>query len=117
MIPSYSKFPTRTQFLSFRSRAKQIATLHFRIMILPRAPSGAVGGVGSRLSVIVPIKVGKRATTRNYFKRSVYDATWKTIKDKNFDCIVMFKPIALQKSPTTKQQILSELQSLKFENL
>jgi len=118
MIPKSSKFPTRTQFLVFRARAKQLTTPHLRILFEVRpVPSGAKGEVGSRLSVIVPIKVSKRATTRNSFKRLVYDAVWKILKDKNLDCIVMFKPIALPKGKASENPILSELQGLKFENL
>ena len=114
MIPKSSKFPTRTQFLSFRAIAKQSTTPHLRMLTSPRAPSVAAGAVGSRLSVIVPIKVSKRATTRNSFKRLVYDTVWKMIKDKNLDCIIMFQPIALLKGKVSQDLIVSELRSLQF---
>ncbi len=112
MIPKSSKFPTRVQFLQFRAIAKQSTTPHLRILTSPRAPSVAAGAVGSRLSVIVPIKVSKRATTRNSFKRLVYDLGWKMIKDKNLDCIIMFKPIALVKGKASMELITSELSQL-----
>ncbi len=109
MISQSNKFPTRTQFLVFRARAKQIATPHLRVMTDPHAPA--------RLSVIVPIKVSKRAVLRNHFKRLVYDAAWKVLKGKNLDCIIMLKPIALLKGKSSDDLILSELQTLKFEDL
>ena len=108
MIPKSSKFPTRVQFLQFRSIAKQSTTIHLRIMTSPHTPS--------RLSVIVPIKVSKRASTRNSFKRLAYDVVWKMIKDSNLDCIIMFKPLALLKGKTANDLIVSELNSLKFDN-
>lgn len=112
MISRASKFPTRIQFLRFRARAKQLSTPHLRIMVLPRVPSGPTGGVGSRLSVVIPIKVSKRATTRNSFKRLVYDGAWKILKDKNLDCIIIFKPIALIKGKVSESLIVSELNGL-----
>ena len=66
----------------------------------------------SRLSVIVPIKVSKRAVIRNHFKRLAYDATWKIIKDKHLDCILMFKPITLLKNKTSDDLLLSEISSI-----
>ena len=105
MIPSSSKFPTRTQFLVFRARAKQITTPHTRIYLLE-------SNISSRLSVIVSIKVSKRAVVRNHFKRLVYDAMWKILKDKNLDCIVMFKPLPLPKGKSSDDLLLSELNSL-----
>lgn len=101
MISKASKFPTRVQFLSFRARAKQSTTPHLRVMTSPHIPT--------RLSVIVPIKVSKRAVTRNHYKRLAYDATWKIIKDKNLDCIVMFKPTTLLKGKSSDDLILSEI--------
>jgi RNase P protein component len=64
--------------------------------------------------VIVPVKVSKRAVTRNSFKRLVYDAGWKIIRDKNLDCIIMFKPIAILKGKQSEELILSELQKIDF---
>jgi RNase P protein component len=94
--------------------ATQLTTPHLRVMVLPRVPSGATGGVGSRLSVIVPIKVNKKATARNGFRRLVYDATWKILESKNLDCIVLFKPIMLTKGPDTEKMLYAELNGLVF---
>lgn len=104
MISKSNKFPTRIQFLQFQAIAKQTATPHLRLMTSPHAPS--------RLSVIVPIKVNKRAVVRNSFKRLVYDIVWKLIKDKNLDCIVIFKPIALLKGKISQDLITHELSQL-----
>ncbi|MFZ2199733.1 MAG: ribonuclease P protein component [Microgenomates group bacterium] len=101
MISKSNKFPTRTQFLAFRARAKQTTTPHLRIMSLPHTPS--------RLAVIVPIKVNKRAVARNSFKRLAYDQVWKMLKDKNLDCVVVFKPIVLLKGKASEDQIKNEL--------
>ena len=105
MIPKSSKFPTRIQFLQFRAQAKRLVTTHTTIYHLPST-------ISSRLSVIVPIKVSKRATTRNSLKRLVYDTAWKIIKDKNLDCIVIFKPIALLKGKISQDLIIHELSQL-----
>ena len=104
MISRASKFPTRIQFLKFRQSAHQLTTPHLRVMVLPHAPS--------RLSVIVPIKVSKRATTRNSFKRLAYDVTWKIIQDKNLDCIILFKPIPLIKGPDSEKMLAAELDNV-----
>ena len=104
MIPKSNKFPTRVQFLNFRARAKQIVAPHLRIMIEPHIPS--------RLSVIVPVKVNKRAVVRNGLKRLVYDTTWKIIGEKNLDCIVLFKPIALLKGKVSQDLITHELSQI-----
>ena len=104
MIPKSSKFPTRIQFLQFRKIAKQSATPHLRVLTSPHTPT--------RLSVIVPIKVSKRATTRNSFKRLVYDTAWQLLKHKNLDCIIMFKPIALLKGKASQDLITHELSQI-----
>jgi RNase P protein component len=101
MLAKSSKFPTRIQFLEFRAKAAQSTTPHLRILTSPHAPS--------RLSVIVPVKVNKRAVVRNSFKRLVYDLVWKIIRDKNLDAIVMFKPIALLKGKVSEELIKNEL--------
>ncbi len=101
MISKSNKFPTRVQFLQFRAIAKQSTTPHLRLLTSPHPPT--------RLSVIVPIKVSKRATTRNSFKRVVYDEAWKLLRDKNLDCIIMFKPIALVKGRSTQELLIHEL--------
>src|SRR5688500_2400937 len=104
MIPKSSKFPTRTQFLTFRAKVKQLTTPHLRLLYAPHTPS--------RLSVIVPAKVNKRAVVRNALRRLVYDTMWKTLESKNLDCIVMFKPLALLKGRPTMELIATELNSL-----
>jgi RNase P protein component len=104
MIAKSSKFPTRSQFLTFRAKASQITTPHLRLLSLPHTPS--------RLSVIVPIKVNKRAVVRNSFRRLAYDALWKTISPKNLDCVLLFKPLALIKGRPTEELILAELKEL-----
>ncbi len=104
MIPKSSKFPTRIQFLQIRAIAKQSTTPHLRIMTSPHTPT--------RLSVIVPIKVSKRAVIRNSFRRLVYDTAWKILKDKDLDCIIMFKPITLIKGKASAELITSELSQL-----
>ncbi|MBP9670083.1 ribonuclease P protein component [Candidatus Woesebacteria bacterium] len=109
MISKSNKFPTRIQFLKFRQSAHQLTTPHLRVMVLPHVPS--------RLSVIVPIKVSKKATTRNSFKRVVYDAAWKILESKNLDCIILFKPITLTKGPDSEKVLSTEFQSLKFDDL
>lgn len=109
MIPKSNKFPTRVQFLSFRARAKQLATPHLRIMTEERVERGSSNIYGPRLSVIVPIKVNKRAVVRNNLRRIVYDSAWKVLLGKNIDCIIMFKPIALIKSKQSDDMILQEL--------
>jgi|GEM_PF-1084005 len=110
MISKSSKFPTRVQFLTFRAKATQSATPHLRFMISPRTQIEITKGqTDSRLSVIVPIKVNKRATTRNHYKRLVYDTVWKILAGKKTDCIIMFKPIPLVKGQSSDDLILSEL--------
>ena len=104
MISKSNKFPTRQQFLVFRAHAKQITTPHLRTMPSPHTPS--------RLSVIVPIKVNKRAVVRNSFKRLAYDTVWKIIKAKNLDCIIIFKPITLLKGKISEDLIIHELSQL-----
>jgi RNase P protein component len=106
MISKTKKFPTRIQFLKFRNSATQLTTPHLRVMVLPHAPS--------RLSVVVPIKVSKKATTRNSFRRVVYDIAWKIIADKNLDCIILCKPITLIKGPVSEKMLIEELKSLSF---
>lgn len=112
MIPKSNKFPTRVQFLSFRARANQVATPHLRIMTENRIEHGSANIYGPRLSVIVPIKVNKRAVVRNNLRRLVYDAAWKGLSGKNIDCIIMFKPISLLKGKQSDDLILQELYSV-----
>lgn len=111
MIPKISKFPLRTDFLTFRRRASKIVTPHTMLLYLPHTPSVASGEMG-RLSVVIPKKVSKLATTRNYLKRLVYDQLWPQLKDQNIDVVVVFKPLPLTRSLATKQLITSELSML-----
>lgn len=112
MIPKSNKFPTRVQFLNFRARAKQVVTPHLRLMTEDRPLGGLVNLRGPRISVIVPVKVSKRAVVRNNFKRLIYDVAWKALSNKNIDCIIVFKPIALLKGPASEAQIVAELSSV-----
>lgn len=102
MIPHSHKFPLRTELLKFRARATKTTTPH---LILSRSPAPT----HSRLSIIVPKKVSKQATTRNYLKRLSYDALWTELKDQKIDMVVIFKPLPLNKTAATKQQLLAEL--------
>lgn len=115
MIPKSNKFPTRIQFLNFRARATQTTTPHLRLMVEVRKPGDANGILGPRLSVIVPVKVNKRAVVRNSLKRTVYDTAWKMIGSKNIDCIILFKPIALLKGKPSEEIIISELKTISFD--
>ncbi len=102
MIPHFRKFPLRTEFLKFRSRAKKIVSSVFTLHLLATSSP-------ARLGVIIPKKVNKRATIRNYLKRLAYDTLWPQIKDQKMDVVVVFKPIPLKKSTSTKQLLLTEL--------
>lgn len=102
MIPKSSKFPLRTDFLRFRARAKRRVTPALTIHLLSTSSS-------SRLGVIVPKKVNKLATTRNYLKRLVYDTLWPQIKDQKMDVVVVFKPLPLKKTIATKKILLTDL--------
>lgn len=105
MIPKSSKFPLRTQFLAFRARAKQTTTPHLRALF-----SNITHPVcDSRLSVIVPKKLSKLATTRNWLKRLSYDTAWPLLKDRQLDCVVVYKPLPLTKSPVTQKELINEL--------
>jgi ribonuclease P protein component len=66
----------------------------------------------SRLSVIVPVKVNKKAVVRNTLKRLVYDTMWQILRDKNQDCIVIFKPITLIKGVASNSLISAELKTI-----
>lgn len=107
MIPHSHKFPLRTEFLRFRSRADKLVTSHF-ILYSMRTTTP------SRLSVSVPKKVSKLATTRNYLKRLTYDTLWPRVKDQKIDVVVVFKPLPLKKTPNLKMELNNELtQSLR----
>jgi RNase P protein component len=94
----------RQGFLAFRDRAKQQATPHLRMLYSPHAPS--------RLSVVVPAKVNKRATTRADLRRLSYDYFWPLISEKNLDCVIIFKPLSLKADKSSQESIRAELKNL-----
>ena len=102
MIPASSKFPMRTDFLEFRSSAKRASSPHFTLNYLATSAQ-------SSCAVVVPKKVNKRATTRNWLKRLTFDTLWPVISDKNLDTVLVYKPLKLEKSPDTKKIIIAEL--------
>lgn len=103
MISKSHKFPLRTDFLRFRTRAKKTVTPLFTIYYLLSTKRA------SRFAVVVPKKVNKLATTRNYLKRLTYDSLRPQIKDQKLDVVVVFKPLPLKKTVKTKTQILSDI--------
>lgn len=103
MIPRRRKFPLRTEFLKFRTRAKKTVTPLFTIYHLPSTIKS------SRFAVIVPKKVSKLATTRNYLKRLTYDYLWQHYQNKKTDLVIVFKPLPLKRSLEIKNLILGEL--------
>lgn len=108
MIPHSRKFPLRTEFLRFRSRADKLITSHFILYSMRTITP-------SRLSVSVPKKVSKLATTRNYLKRLTYDTLWSQINGQKMDVVVVFKPLPLKKTPATSQLLIKEIQNLKLQ--
>lgn len=104
MIPRSSKFPLRTEFVALQRKSAQQATPHLRLLASPHSPT--------RLAVIVPLKVSKRATVRASLRRLVYDTYWPTIKDRNLDCVVIFKPIAAVGLAALAPIIIAELKDL-----
>lgn len=106
MIPSSQKFPLRTQFMHFRSRATRQVTPHFTCFYLSSPLT--------KMGVVVPKKLSKLATTRNWLKRLTYDTIWPLIKAQKLDCVVVYKPLPLTQSPATKAQIIHELATLKL---
>jgi ribonuclease P protein component len=105
MIPAISKFPLRTDYLSFRSKAKRLVAPHLTIFYLKSLSTPP------RLSVIVPKKLSKLATTRNWLKRLTYDVLFLHLNGLSLDLIVVYKPLSLKKSPLTKAQVVHELLS------
>ena len=119
MIPKSRKFPLRTHFLVFRSRAKRLSTPHFTVFWLPQGselPKSSEPNV-ARLAVIVPKKCARLATTRNWLKRLTYDTPWPLIKDKNLDLVVVYKPIKINKSSKIKENLIYELSNLEFSKV
>ncbi len=108
MIPRSRKFPLRTEFLRFRSRAKRITTPHLTFFYLQHTQSGVSEGVG-RLGVIIPKKVSKLATTRNYLKRFTYNTLWPRVKDQQKDVVVVYKPLPIKKSSQIQTELINEL--------
>ena len=102
MISPKDKFPLRTDFVRFRSRAQRFVTPHTTYFILHTSRE-------SRLAVVVPKKVSKLATTRNYLKRLTYDAIWPLLANKRVDCVIVYKPILFKKSLTTTKELDREL--------
>lgn len=104
MIPKSSKLPLRTEYLEFRRRATRVtsplSTISFFRSTLP-----------SRLAVIVPKKLSKLATTRNWLKRLTLDTLWPVLKEKKLDCVVVYKPLPLKKSLSTKREAVTEIES------
>lgn len=97
----------RTEFLRFRSRAARRVTAHTTVYFGKSKDN-------SRLSIVVPVKVNKRAVVRNWLKRLAYDTLWPKIEKNQNDCVVVFKPLPLTLSPATLKMILSEIQTLEF---
>jgi RNase P protein component len=59
--------------------------------------------------VVVPKKLSPKAVTRNWLKRLTYDTLWPLIQDKNFDCVIVYKPLPLSKTPATQKELINEL--------
>ena len=102
MIPKNRKFPLRTEFLRFRARATRQTSPHLTLYFTPNTSH-------SRLSVVVPKKLSKLATTRNWLKRLTYDTLWPLIQDNRLDCVVVYKPLPLKKSLTNQRELVHEL--------
>jgi ribonuclease P protein component len=113
MIPAYYKFPLRTEFLHFRASAKRLVSPHFTIYLGIHSRSEksdpTLRECLCRMSVVVPKKLSKLATTRNWLKRLTCSAVWPLIQTKNLDCVVVYKPLALTKSPQIKKELIDEL--------
>ena len=106
MIPRSRKFPLRTEFLSFHRRAQRIVTPLFTFHLAPCTSA-------TRLAVIVPKKLSKLATIRNWLKRLTYDTLWPAIQDRQLDAVIVYKPLPLTKSVTTQDLITQEIQNIK----
>ena len=102
MIPKSRKFPLRSEFVAFRKTAKKTLTLHTIVYHLKTTGP-------ARLSVIVPKKTGKLATTRTWLKRLTYDTLYPLIQDPKLDVVVVYKPLSLKKSPIIQKELIHEL--------
>lgn len=121
MISRARKFPLRTEFLSFRAKSEKISSQYFTVYYLASEshsgivkPEFSIPECKSRLAVVVPKKVNKLATVRNWLKRLVYDHLWPLIREKNLDVIIVFKPLSLIKSAQTKDLLISQLNDIKI---
>jgi len=104
MISSLSKFPLRQHFLEFRRHAKHHTTSHLQIIYCKSNKT--------RLGVIIPKKVHKLATSRNYFKRLTYDYLFQMLAHHSVDCVVLYKPLPLSKSKPNQEIIQNELSQI-----
>ena len=102
MISRNHKFSLRTEFFRFRSTASRTVTPHLIIYT-------DVSENPSRLATIVPKKVNKLATIRNYLKRLILDTLWPQIKDQKIDMVVVFKSLPLKKTQKLKTELVNEL--------
>lgn len=102
MIAAHHKFPLRTEFTRFRSRASRLPTPHTVIYHLQTASS-------TSMAVVIPKKVNKLATTRNWLKRLTYAAAWPLLQNRQLDCVIVYKPLPLQKSLSVKMELINEL--------
>ncbi len=103
MIPKRLRFPMRTGFLSFRSRAQKTLTPHLKIYYLHQDQI--------QFAVVVPKKVNKKAVIRNQLKR--------LLKRELIHCqlgqlVVLVKPIHLEKNQLNSvvQELSHFLQNL-----
>ena len=108
MIPASQKFPLHTDFLRFRARAQKILSPHATVYY-------ALHTGHSRLAIVVPKKVSKLATTRNWLKRLTYDALYPRIVDANLDVVVIYRPLPLSKNQKNKAMIIGEIKNLKLQ--
>lgn len=91
----------REEFIKFRSKARKISGPAL-ILYVRRAAH-------TRLAVVVPAKVNKSAAVRNWLKRSTYDTLWSVLKEENYDCVVVYKPIPGGKSHDMRKRITEEI--------
>ena len=107
MIPKRLRFPMRTDFLSFRSRARKIYSPHLTLYYRLHPPV--------QLAVVVPKKVNKRAVVRNQLKRLLKR---ELLNHQLGQIVVLVKPIHLEKDQldSVVQSLSHLLQKLKTEN-
>lgn len=61
---------------------------------------------------MVPVKVNKHAAVRNWIKRLTYDYMWQTLSGEKRDCVVVYKPILVQKSDEMKNKLYMDLMAV-----